>query len=143
MNKITISSNHLHQEISCTRIIVWITDNRNINQMYCVKSGRIRSYSAPHFPTFGLNTERYGVFLRIQSECGKIQTRITPNTDTKPKWYVYVKRVAFLTSKIFSDIIHEFHFLRSYLANLIKQKLSNTLRLNFWQKCSNKQMWLY
>ena len=26
--------------------------------------------------------ERYGVSLRIQSECGKMQTRITPNTDT-------------------------------------------------------------
>ena len=40
----------------------------------------------PHFPTFGLNTERYGVSLRIQSECGKMQgkmrTRITPYTDT-------------------------------------------------------------
>ena len=26
--------------------------------------------------------KRYGVSLRIQSECGKIRTRITPNTDT-------------------------------------------------------------
>ena len=34
------------------------------------------------FPAFGLNTERYGVSLRIQSECGKIWARITPNTDT-------------------------------------------------------------
>ena len=25
---------------------------------------------------------RYGVSLHIQSECGKMQTRITPNTDT-------------------------------------------------------------
>ena len=33
-------------------------------------------------PLFGLNTERYGVPLRIQSECGKMRTRITPNTDT-------------------------------------------------------------
>ena len=35
-----------------------------------------------YFPAFGLNTERYRVSLRIQSECGKIRTRITPNTDT-------------------------------------------------------------
>ena len=48
---------------------------------HCVKSVRIRSYSGPHFPAFGLNTERSGVSLRIQSECGKIRTRITPNTD--------------------------------------------------------------
>ena len=34
------------------------------------------------FSRIGLNTERYGVSFRIQSECGKIQTRITPNTDT-------------------------------------------------------------
>ena len=48
----------------------------------CVKGARIWNYSGPHFPAFGLNTERYSVSLRIQSECGKIRTRITPNTDT-------------------------------------------------------------
>ena len=41
---------------------------------HCVKSVRIRSFSRPYFPAFGLNTE-------IQSECGKIRTRKTPNTD--------------------------------------------------------------
>ena len=43
---------------------------------------RVPSYSGPHFPTFGLNTDRYSVSLRIQSKCGKIRTRITPNADT-------------------------------------------------------------
>ena len=38
--------------------------------------------SGPYFPTFGLNTERYRVSLRIQSEFTKIRSRITPNTDT-------------------------------------------------------------
>ena len=53
------------------------------SQIYhCVKSVRIRSYSGPYFPALGLNAERYEVSLRIQSECRKIQTRITPNTDT-------------------------------------------------------------
>ena len=47
--------------------------------VHCVKSVRIRSYSGPHFPAFGLNTEKS---LRIQSKCGKMRTRITPNTDT-------------------------------------------------------------
>ena len=47
-----------------------------------MKSVSIRSYSGPHFPAFGLNTETYGVSLRIQSECGKIRIRVTPNTDT-------------------------------------------------------------
>ena len=36
----------------------------------------------PHFPAFGLNTERYSVSLRIQSECGKIRTSKTPYLDT-------------------------------------------------------------
>ena len=34
------------------------------------------------FPAFGLNKEKYGVSLHINSEYGKIRTRITPNTDT-------------------------------------------------------------
>ena len=40
---------------------------------HCVKSVRIWSYSGRYFPSFG---------LRIQSERGKIQTRITPTTNT-------------------------------------------------------------
>ena len=28
---------------------------------HCVKSIRIRSYSGPYFPEFGLNTERYSI----------------------------------------------------------------------------------
>ena len=50
--------------------------------LHCVKSVRIRSHSGSYFPAFGLNTESYSVSLRIQSECGKIRTRITPNKDT-------------------------------------------------------------
>ena len=46
-----------------------------IEDKHCVKNVRIRSFSGPYFPAFGLNS-------RIQSECGKIRTRKTPNTDT-------------------------------------------------------------
>ena len=49
---------------------------------HCLKSVRIRSYSGTYFPAFWLNTERYKVSLHIQYECGKIRTRITPNTVT-------------------------------------------------------------
>ena len=49
---------------------------------HCLKVVRIRSYSGPHFPAFGLNTKRYGISLRIQFKCGKIWTRISPNRDT-------------------------------------------------------------
>ena len=39
-------------------------------------------FSDSYFPAFGLNTKGYEVSLRIQSECRKIQTRKTLNTDT-------------------------------------------------------------
>ena len=45
-----------------------------ITQIHWVKSVRIRSFSDPYFPAFGLNTERYGVSLCIQSKRGKIRT---------------------------------------------------------------------
>ena len=48
---------------------------------HCVKNVRIRRFAGPYFPAFGLNTEIYTVSLRIQSECGKIWTRKTLNTD--------------------------------------------------------------
>ena len=51
---------------------------------HCVKSVHIRSFFGPYFPAFRLNTERFGEFFRIQSECGKIRTWKTPNTDTFP-----------------------------------------------------------
>ena len=47
-----------------------------------LRSVRIRSYSGLYFPSFGLNTEKYIVSLRIQAEYGKIRTIITLNTDT-------------------------------------------------------------
>ena len=47
-----------------------------------MESVRIRSFSGPHFLVFRLNTERYSVSFRIQSEWGKIWVRNTPDTDT-------------------------------------------------------------
>ena len=38
--------------------------------------------SGLHFPTFGLNTDRYRTSLCIQSKCGQKRIRITLNTDT-------------------------------------------------------------
>ena len=54
----------------------------NPYDFYCVKNVHIQKFSGPYFPAFGLNTEGYRVSLRIQSECGKIRSRKTPNTDT-------------------------------------------------------------
>ena len=50
-------------------------------RLYSVKSVRMRSYLGPHFPAFWLNMERYRVSLHIQSECWKMRTKITPDTD--------------------------------------------------------------
>ena len=58
----------------------WFYEKRRIFNSDCAKSVHIQSYSVPHFPIFGLNTERYRISLRIQYECGKIRSRITPNT---------------------------------------------------------------
>ena len=63
--------------LTCLLIIILLITTPSL-----VKGVRIRSYSGLYFPAFGLNTERYGVCLRIQSECQKIRTRITPNTNT-------------------------------------------------------------
>ena len=38
------------------------------------KVSKYRVFSGPYFLTFGQNTERYSVSLRIQSECEKIRT---------------------------------------------------------------------
>ena len=46
------------------------------------KKVRIRSFSGPHFPAFGLNMERYSISLRIHFKCGKILIWETANTDT-------------------------------------------------------------
>ena len=51
----------------------WILGKQTSGK-HCVKSALVRSFSASYFPIFALNTERYFVSLRIQSECGKIRT---------------------------------------------------------------------
>ena len=53
---IFVHSSNLHSDLHCTTVC-------------------IPNFSSPYFPEVGLNTERY-------SECGKIQTRKTPNTYT-------------------------------------------------------------
>ena len=52
-----------------------------VSNRHCVKIACIRIFSAPYFPAFELNTERYSVSLRIQSKWGKMRNKKTPNTD--------------------------------------------------------------
>ena len=68
-----------------------------------MKSVRIRGFSGPYVPVFGLNTERYSVSLCIQSECGKIQIRKTLNADTFHavsvlRYYTRIRRVQIQTA---------------------------------------------
>ena len=67
---------------SYSKTSIFETFYTKLTKLHCVKSVPVRSYSSPHFPSFGLNTERYYVSLHIQSKCGKMRTRITPKTET-------------------------------------------------------------
>ena len=61
-----------------------IFPKKKIELKYCVKSVRIRSFSGPYFPAFGLNTERYSV-LCISPYSVRMRENTeqkTPNTDT-------------------------------------------------------------
>ena len=50
--------------------IIGVSDKGTLRKK-CPYSELFWSSFFPHFPAFGLNTERYGVSLRIQSKCGK------------------------------------------------------------------------
>ena len=52
-----------------------------LGPLHYVKSARNWSYSGLHFPHSD-RIRRDRLSLRIQFECGKMRTRITPNTDT-------------------------------------------------------------
>ena len=40
---------------------------KDVSKFYCVKRVRIRSFSGPYFPAFGLNKERYTPYLSVFS----------------------------------------------------------------------------
>ena len=90
----------------------------------CVKIARTCSFSGPYSPSFGLNTEIYRVIVRIQSECGKIRTRKTPNTDT------FLRSVYCNTFKICMTILGH-HAFKGYATT---QKRPS--RGVIWERCS-------
>ena len=99
----------------------------DVHYSHCVKSVCIQIYSGPHFLEFGLNAERYSVSLRIQSECGKMRSRITRNTYTFDALFINYK--SFIRSYLdYGDNIVEKTF-RNYFN--INQKLFSTMPLNF------------
>ena len=58
------------------------TKNVLVVELLLPKSARIRSFSGPYFPAFGLNTNLYPVYLPIQSKCVKMRTIKAPNMGT-------------------------------------------------------------
>ena len=118
---------------SCTSFLM--------HALHYVKNFHIRSYSGPYFPAFGLNTEKYGVSLCTHSECGKIRTRITPNTDTfyAVLYYHFVFNVHCSTKFLIISTSFDFFY---HVYNLrIKVTLSNTrFPLNFFSRknCRNQ-----
>ena len=77
MNMLTEAMFVDYAGVICNSIYKWLV---NDFMKDCMKRARIRSYSGPYFPVFGLNTERYSVYLCIQSECWK-------NTDQNNSEY--------------------------------------------------------
>ena len=74
-----------HMLVLIYLLLIVFPIEKNINNQrnnHFVKRVRIRSYSGPYFPTFGLNTKKCGVSLRIKSEWEKMRTRITTNADS-------------------------------------------------------------
>ena len=55
--------------------ILFICDFQRLHLPLREKVSKYGVISGLHIPTFGLNTERYFITLRIQSECGKIRTK--------------------------------------------------------------------
>ena len=92
-----------------------------------MKSVRIWRFFRPCFPVFGRNTERYEVTLHIQSECGKIWTRKTLNTDT----FHAVWNLCSLTYLLENNQVRQFvkimisSTLLTYVHNLLRSELSS------------------
>ena len=107
---------------------------------FFLKVVRIRSYSDPHFSAFGLNKERYGVTHRIQSERGKIRTRITPNGDTfyAVKIYLNFRSGLVRLSEPFLPLLNHFdqcfHFISPENARkpLVFWLFSGDTKLELW-----------
>ena len=92
----------------------------------CMKCVRIWSYSGPHFPAFGLNTERYFISLRIQFECGKMLARTTWNTDTFYAVHKFTNFPIWLVKTIFC-----YFLLFIIVKSICKSDCTRRLKLQF------------
>ena len=67
--------NHILRKFCAHHTVPWADKRSFVKGNHCVKSTGIRGFSGSYFPAFRLNTEGYGVTLRIYSEWGKIRIR--------------------------------------------------------------------
>ena len=64
-------------------------------------------FSGPYFPAFGLNTERYEVSLRIQSERGKLRTRKNSVFGNFTQWMLLQWVSIFIKNANIGDLTKE------------------------------------
>ena len=81
-----------------------------------MKSVRIRSFSGPYFPSFGLNTERYSVSLRISL------VQMLENTDQKNSEYGHFSR-SVIKGETLAVILFCLSAARKHLVNLLNKSL--------------------
>ena len=120
-----------------------------------MRNVRTRSFSGLYFPAFGLNIEIYGVFsIHIQSECGKIQTRKTPNIDIFTQWKLFVIYLSFSedhTQTIFPKKKRRFKYLQLILLSNVSFQIDKIKWSNPWPsylgktplKLKNIEIYLY
>ena len=92
---------------------VWVVSR--LGEKHCVKSVRIRSFSAPYFPAFRPNTERYSTSLRIQSEC-------LENTDQKISKYGHFSR----SERVYEMVLHQVILSRVGRKKIAKKRLTTS-----------------
>ena len=71
----------------------------HIAYIHYVKSVHIRRFYGPYFSARGLNTDRYSVFLRIQSECRKY------GQEKLPIWTLLTQWLWFINFKCLNELI--------------------------------------
>ena len=91
-------------------------------------------FSGPHFPAFGLNTERYGISLRIHCEWGKILTR--KNTRI---WILFTHWMYFML-ECFVTVIVGVIFVGLLLLHCTKNKV---FHFSFFNKCGQIRSFLW
>ena len=77
-------------------LVFLLLNSETYSEAYCI-------YSEIYFIHTDIHCVKRSISLRIQSECGKVRTRITPNTDT-----FYAVIVKYLCRSFFTKFVNYF-----------------------------------